>query len=318
MNKLCLGIDTSNYKTSVALVDRDGHILYNLQDFLKVKEHGRGLRQSDAFYQHANRLPDILYNILDDNELRAQIGSVSVSSRPRPVKNSYMPVFNAGLGMGKVVAKALNVPLYQFSHQEGHIEAVKFYSKLKHIDNFIAFHLSGGTCEAVLSDYLNRSFHIVGGSYDISFGQVIDRIGVSLGFDFPCGEEMDHLIGDTSAYAKGKNPFTKIKVREGFFNLSGIETQGQRLIGEFKKEAVSFFLFERIAQALIEMTDSLYKTYKVGDFLFVGGVSSSTFIREYLQNNIKNSNIKMEFGKPELSSDNAVGIALLGGKKIWL
>ena len=48
---LSLGIDTSNYKTSVAVTSSEGEIIFNSQSFLKVKEGQRGLRQSEALFQ---------------------------------------------------------------------------------------------------------------------------------------------------------------------------------------------------------------------------------------------------------------------------
>ena len=147
-----LGIDTSNYKTSVALVDEDGEILANHQRFLTVKEGERGLRQSDAVFQHVNRLPEMMEQLFrkpggfDGREIAA----VSVSERPRPVEGSYMPVFMAGLAVARSTAAALGVPLYRVSHQEGHIEAVRHGTPLERSKRFISFHFSGGTTEAIL------------------------------------------------------------------------------------------------------------------------------------------------------------------------
>ena len=184
---LSLGIDTSNYKTSVAVVDAEGNILYNHQKLLEVKSGERGLRQSEALFQHVQRLPGVIEEALQSEGIRTRIGSVSVSSRPRPVDGSYMPVFTAGMGYARAVAAALDVPLQEFSHQEGHIEAVKHYSEMAELDKLICFHFSGGTTEAVLVDKHDGIFEIVGGSRDLAYGQVLDRLGVALGHAFPCG-----------------------------------------------------------------------------------------------------------------------------------
>ena len=49
-SKLVLGIDTSNYKTSVAVIDREQQIVCDIRNFLKVKQGEKGLRQSDALF----------------------------------------------------------------------------------------------------------------------------------------------------------------------------------------------------------------------------------------------------------------------------
>ncbi len=312
--KLSLGIDTSNYKTSVAVVDDKGNILYNSQCFLYVKEGERGLRQSDAFFQHVKKLPEIMEEVFSLPEVRENIGCISVSTRPRPIEGSYMPVFMAGEAFAKTLSYSLNVPLYEYSHQEGHVEAVKYFSSFNNTNRIATFHFSGGTTEALLVDLDNKIFEIVGGSKDLAYGQVIDRVGVSLGLQFPCGEELDEiaLFGNYN-----KKNLSKIKVNDCFVNLSGIETQAQRLIGQIPVDSLVCELFEKISESIKEMILQISKKYNIKDFLFAGGVSSSGYLRNYLRNNLP-KDINMAFGDPKLSQDNAVGIALLGGKNIWL
>lgn len=305
-----LGIDTSNYKTSVAIVSASGRILCNIQEYLEVKKGERGLRQSAALFQHINKLPELIERAFAECP-DIKISCVSVSNRPRPVEGSYMPVFNAGYSAGKMIASALNVPFYAFSHQEGHIEAVKSDSDLKESNNFISFHFSGGTTEALLVKENNIT--LVGGSKDLAFGQVLDRLGVALGLDFPCGEEMDKLIEEF--IPEEKNLLTKIKVKDGKLNLSGIETQCQRLVGKVSDRELIYMTFERLCEAICDLCTDLSKNYQTYDFLFAGGVSSSRFMRKMLNERLEYFHLC--FGNPALSTDNAVGVALLGGKKIW-
>lgn len=312
--KLALGIDTSNYKTSVAVVDEEGNILFNSQDFLYVKEGERGLRQSDAFFQHVKKLPEILEEVFSLQDVRENISCISVSTRPRPIEGSYMPVFMAGEAFARTLSSSLNIPLYEYSHQEGHIEAVKYYSKFKDVNRLATFHFSGGTTECLLVDESTNQFEIVGGSKDLAFGQVIDRIGVSLGLQFPCGEELDEI----ALFGRyNEKRLSKIKVKDCFINLSGIETQSQRLVGEIPATDLICELFDKISASILEMVIQINEKYSVNDFIFAGGVSSSGYLRNYLRNNMP-KNINIAFGEPKLSQDNAVGIALLGGKNIWL
>ena len=316
-NTLSLGIDTSNYKTSVALVNQQGEILFNHQQLLHVKKGERGLRQSDALFQHVQNLPAVFEKLFSMDgqpgleNLRQRIGAVSVSTRPRPVEGSYMPVFTAGQGYGRALAGALGVPLYEFSHQEGHIEAIRHYSELADANPLICFHFSGGTTEALLVD--GERFEIVGGSKDLAYGQVLDRIGVALGLEFPCGEALDRI-----AMASEGHPqiFTKIRVKDGYVNLSGIETQGQRLLREYPQMQLIDDLFEKLSQSIMEMTLQLSSKYSIQNFIYAGGVSCSQYMRQYLVDHLYRD-LHIVFGKSELSSDNAIGVALLGGKNLW-
>lgn len=315
-----LGIDTSNYKTSAAIVDAEGTILCDLRKLLKVKQGKRGLRQSDALFQHIENLPEMLTNALSQ-ELAGRIGAVACSSRPRPVDGSYMPVFKAGAGFAQTVAAALQVPYYTFSHQEGHIESICAYSEFRKIERFLCYHLSGGTCELLKVE--NEKIEIIGGSKDLSFGQAIDRVGVKAGMAFPAGEEMDRraITADKSSKLLKRIPSDDL-----YFNLSGIETQCSRQVEAMikqKKPAEEFSalireLFDKITEILIEISTRAAEKTSINNIMFTGGVSSSKYISDRLKDHFfKKEEMHIEFGRQELSQDNAVGIALLGGKRLW-
>ena len=308
---LSLGIDTSNYKTSAAVVNETGEILFNHQQLLKVKQGERGLRQSEALFQHVQNLPAVMEAVFAQEEIRERIGCISVSTRPRPLEGSYMPVFTAGQGYARSLAAALGVSLYEVSHQEGHIEAIRHYSELKDANPLICFHFSGGTTEAILVD--GSKSEIVGGSRDLAYGQVLDRIGVAMGMAFPAGEAMDRIAENGR---KHPSIFTKIKVQDGYVNLSGIETQGQRMFADYPQEEVLDDLFEKLSASVLEMTLQLSEKYNINNFIYAGGVSCSQYMRQYLMNRLTGK-LNIAFGRSELSSDNAVGVALLGGKHIW-
>ncbi len=323
MLRLSLGIDTSNYKTSVALVTEQGDIICNLRKFLDVKKGERGLRQSVALFQHVNNLPKLFRQAFD--EFRgldgpAEISCISVSDRPRPIEGSYMPCFLAGLSAAETLAASLNVPCLTFSHQEGHIEAVRSGSSLENANSFLSFHFSGGTTEALFAEECENGLHLLqtGGSRDIAFGQVLDRVGVYLGMEFPCGEELDRLALSAGAVRVKENPLPRIRCLDGYINLSGIETRCRRMIETHSvtdREQFAAMLFTRIGQAVADMCSQLSAKYHTDDMLLAGGVSSSRFIRDYLIRALPHC--RLCFGSPELSADNAVGIALLGGKHLW-
>ncbi len=304
MKKTYLGIDTSNYRTSVALIDEDGSILYNHRELLAVPEGKRGLRQSEAFFQHVQRLPEAIEPAM---KFRDSLSGIGVSTRPRPREGSYMPCFTAGTACARELASALNVPLTETSHQEGHIMAVKFFSELKDSDDPVFFHFSGGTTEAVLGN------EIIGGTKDLAYGQVLDRIGVRLGYGFPAGEVLDKM----ALKALGKTDLLKpVKADGCYINLSGIETQAQRAIDQSEKDEMfvtaDFIreLMDRLTDSIIGMVSRISGEYNKSDFIFAGGVSSSVYIRNRLASELP-ANIRAVFGSNELSGDNAVGTALI-------
>lgn len=293
-----LGIDTSNYTTSVAAV---GDVFVNERKIIDIKEGMRGIRQSDGVFVHLKELPELFGKL--DIDMKS-VSAVGVSTRPRNVEGSYMPVFLSGESFAKVIAKSLNVPLLSYSHQDGHIMAgILSQNAYELLDEpFLAVHMSGGTTEILECEYKDNHFavKIVGGTKDISAGQLIDRLGVALGMKFPCGKELDKL-----SLSCGVKPMNfKTSVKDGYINFSGIETKLLSMTdtedaGLLAKSALAF-----IGKSLKEAIN-FHKPKKV---LFVGGVVSNTMLREYFKNEIEGETY---FATAELSCDNAVGIAEL-------
>jgi len=314
-DKYILGIDTSNYKTSVAVVDDNQSIVCDIRRFLNVKQGEKGLRQSDALFQHVKNLPELIEEVR--NNFSYNISAIAYSSKPRPVDGSYMPVFLAGESLAKSMAAALDVPVYDFSHQEGHIEAIKAYSHFSNEEQLLACHFSGGTSELlkVTQNHKGYDIEIIGGSRDISFGQVLDRAGVMLGFEFPAGERMDKIALSADNSSRSLTP---IKVKDAFLNLSGIDTQIKRTLENNENRTINYSfireIFENIADAMFKMVVQGAEITNNSKVLMAGGVCSSLFIKNILTNKFSESGIQAAFDETGLSQDNAVGTALLGGK----
>ena len=300
---MILGIDTSNYTTSIALFD--GENIISKRQLLPVKEGNRGLRQSDALFHHVKQLPMLFEQINFDDK---KIDAVSVSVSPRNAEGSYMPVFLAGENFGRSIASVLNVPLYSFSHQEGHIMSGLYSADASNLLNkpFISVHLSGGTTEILYTCYNNNRFDtkIIGKTLDISVGQLIDRVGVDLGFGFPCGKEVDAMS------LKSENPvILPVSVKNGDINFSGAETKCKDFYKTSDKSDICKGVLLCIAKSLTKSINHCLSQYKADSVLFVGGVASNTLLRDYLKENIHADSI---FASKDLSTDNAVGTAILG------
>lgn len=316
--KYFLGIDTSNYRTSAAICDENEVPIKNVRRLLYVKDGERGLRQSDALFSHVKALPEIM------KEIGAfPLHAVGYSKTPRDCEGSYMPCFLAGEAVATGISELLGVPLYPFSHQAGHLSAA-IYScnnpkvsesdisandaapkdvangKISEDGKFIAFHLSGGTTEALLYD--NGKITLLGGTLDINAGQLIDRVGVAMGMGFPCGEEMERLAEGIPT-VKG----IKICVKGLKCNLSGIENQAiDRLRKGGSHAEVSAFTLDAVLKTLDKLTENVREAYPDLPILYAGGVMSCKRLQKAL-----GKRKKCYFATPELSGDNAVGTALL-------
>lgn len=299
-----LGIDSSNYRSSAAVIDENLNFL-SKRKLLPVDLGERGLRQSDAVFAHTKQLPTILKEVLSSIS-STDIKCIGVSDRPRRFKDSYMPCFLTGLGLAEVLSAALKVPLFKFSHQEGHIAAALLSANRLDLlgRKFIAFHVSGGTTEALLVSPAEIGFktEIIAKTLDLHLGQVIDRVGVKLGLAFPSGEELEKLamVGTVSK---------KIKpcIKGCDCALSGVENICEKMIaaGENKEDIAAFTLMFA-AETLCQMTVKIKEKYEDLPIVYSGGVMADNIIKNKLKT-ITNA----DFASVELSGDNAVGVALL-------
>ena len=310
MRDLVLGLDTSNYTTSVAVTDaQTKEILADERILLTLKPGEKGLRQSDALFQHWNNLPVLLERVLP--QYGSEITAVAASDKPRAQEGSYMPVFTAGVNAARMLAAQIGAQLLYCSHQEGHIRAAAHLSGVDPDagEPLLAAHLSGGTLELVLRN-ADGSCEVAGGTKDISYGQLLDRMGVELSYPFPAGKSIDDLACSYTPEGR-KNPFSRVFVQKTYLSLSGLETQLKSAILDsgLTKEATAYFAMERIAESFCTITDEALAQTGASCLLVTGGVACSRFLRNYCKDK------KYVFGDARLCSDNAVGVSLFGGAR---
>lgn len=304
-----LGIDTSNYTTSAALYCPESGIIQR-KKLLPVRSGACGLRQSDAVFHHTRQLPEMMESLLADFD--GEICAVGVSSRPRDQEGSYMPCFTVGESAARILSAVLKVPLYRFSHQSGHIAAAAFSAGCTDLLNrtFLAFHVSGGTTEAVLvhpDPQRKSSFaaRIVGKTLDLNAGQLIDRVGVMMGLDFPCGRALEQYALNSQASVK-----VRATLKGCDCCLSGIENQCRRAYENgMSKEDTALLCLRYVEVTLDRMCEALQKEYGKLPVLFAGGVMSNGLIRKSLS-----QKYGAFFAEPAFSADNAAGVAFLCGR----
>jgi len=302
-----VGFDTSNYTTSAAVCSLDGEVIANIKAPLPVKDGACGLRQSDAVFAHIKNIPAVTAQ-LREAIAPHRVLAVGCSARPRDAQDSYMPCFLSGVAAAHSFASALGVPLYDFSHQSGHVMAAIYSAGVSSEmmqQRFAAFHVSGGTTEMLLIDPRKDGFDVelVGGTEDLNAGQAIDRIGVMMGLSFPCGKEIERLAEENER----KLPRSRVSVREGRCNLSGLQNIAERLWAETADPAaVSAYTLAFIGDTLCEMTRQLDASFGELPIIYAGGVMSNLYLQKRLAER-RNT----YFALPQYSADNAAGVSLL-------
>lgn len=308
-----LGLDTSNYTTSAAVFD--GATGVNAGKLLEVPAGGLGLRQSEALFQHVKALPDRMAELERAMHLGERpagwlkgVSAVAASTRPRAVEGSYMPCFLAGESLGRSLASTLGVPFFPVSHQQGHLAAAAWSAgRMELLDApFLAWHLSGGTTELLLVEPEGPNVRAkrIGGTTDISAGQLIDRTGVLLGLDFPCGRALDALSRESDG-----TDFFRVKLNGPEFSLSGVENQVKALVEKGTAPAdIARFALNTVCDAVRRCTETAGREHPGLPVLCAGGVASNSRLREALSGAL--------FAEPRYSTDNAMGAAILACRMV--
>jgi N6-L-threonylcarbamoyladenine synthase len=304
---MIVGIDTSCYTTSLAIINESGQVFLDSRILLQVQPGEKGLRQSTAVFQHLQNLP----KLIDQSFSGISVAAVAASVYPRPMPNSYLPVFKVGASFGETLSKLLGVPFIATSHQEGHIRA-GFDSNYGFKDqDFLAWHISGGTTELLLvkpkkSGY---SIEIAGGTSDLQVGQFVDRVGVALGLNFPAGPYLEKMALEARSYSQSLPVVTKGLT----ISFSGPATAALKLIDSgIDGPDLARGVFRCIGKSLLQVTTRAVNDYHINRVMLVGGVASNQIIRDYLVNEGSGLDVKYAFARKELSSDNAVGVGLIG------
>ncbi|MGN0792918.1 MAG: hypothetical protein ACI4MG_00415 [Aristaeellaceae bacterium] len=313
MKRVVIGVDTSCYTTSVAAVTVEGEVLASCRKLLPVPQGERGLRQSEAVFVHVRQLPE-RFEELAPFVRDSRIAAVCVSRTPRDDADSYMPVFHAGDAQARGLAAMLGVPCFATTHQRGHIAAAKVDSGIREGD-LLAVHLSGGTTEML--SLVGDELTLLGGTLDLHAGQVVDRTGVALGLPFPAGPHLEKLA--VRGHSEARLPMT---TRNGGMSchLSGAETQVQRWIRQetLPREDIAREVYDLLARTVARMVCAGAEKTGIDQALLAGGVASSALFREMVRERIykRDKTLRVCFGRPEYSGDNAVGVALIGARRL--
>ena len=302
---ITLGIDTSNYATSVALVDNCTHkVIFSEKRFLPVEEGKIGLRQQQALFEHIRNLT----NIFSSFEV-ADIGAVGVSVRPKDEEGSYMPCFLAGKMSAYSIGGNMNIPVIEASHQTGHLTSALFDVNREELfgETLMMLHVSGGTTDILLAED-GKVIKTIGSSLDLFAGQAVDRLGVKLGFPFPAGVYVSQLAEQCDEKIR-----TKISVKGCNCNLSGLENQCDKLLAQgYSKEYVCKYCLTFVADTIVKMIENARLEYGNLPLVLAGGVMSSTVIKKIITEKLPDA----IFVKPEFSSDNAIGVAVNAYRKV--
>ena len=146
---------------------------------------------------------------------------------------------------------------------------------------------------------------LLGGTSDISAGQLIDRTGVLLGLEFPAGRAVDHLARE------GNDSRFSVKLDNFTFSLSGMENKVKTMAEQGAEKAdIARFALLTVADVVKRTTLAALEQYPGLSVLCSGGVASNTLLRQVMEP------LGAVFAQPRFSTDNAIGTAILTWRSV--
>ena len=309
-----LGIESSCDDTSAAVI-KDAKILSNIVTNQEVHQKYGGVVPELASRAHQQNIVPVVNQALKiANNSKDQIDAIAFTRGP-----GLMGSLLVGTSFAKSLSMALEVPLIEVNHMQGHILA-HFIDEGQQFPEFpfLCLTVSGGHAQIVLvKDYFDME--VLGETIDDAAGEAFDKSAKILGLPYPGGPLIDK-------YSKQGNPkafkFTKPKVGDLEFSFSGLKSNILQLIQREEKKDADFIeknlvdlcssIQSTIVSILLEKIDNAVKHTGISQIAIAGGVSANSGLREALLERENSHKWKVYIPKFEYCTDNAAMIAVAG------
>lgn len=311
MSKIILAIESSCDETAVAII-KDEELLANIVS-TQIEVHTKygGVMPEIASRLHCENIAIVLKEALDKAQIKLEdISAVAVTRGP-----GLIGALHVGIQAAKTIALLYNKPLIPVHHLAGHIYANEYVKPLKF--PLLAIVVSGGNTELVIMrDHLN--FEIIGETKDDAVGECYDKVARVMGLPYPGGIPIDK-------YAKeGKHTYVlprPLHDKSYDFSYSGLKTSVINLAHNLEQKGESINIpdlccsFQETAIGMIlEKALRAVKEYKVKQVVLAGGVSANSYLREQIQEQLKNSNVEVVIPPMWCCTDNAAMIAKVASR----
>lgn len=302
---LVLGIETSCDDTSLALVDRSGHVVAE-QTINQIEIHSGygGVYPELASRAHVHALMPAVKNVLDQADIRGRdLRAIGVTRGPGLIGSLL-----AGINFAAGLAAGWGVPIYGINHLRGHLRSVDLEVKRLDYPAMVLLVSGGHTFLSYLED--QNSIRLLGSTRDDSVGESYDKVARMMGLGFPGGPAIDRLAKGGKATVRFPRPL----IREGYeFSFSGLKSAVARHL-EQNPEADHADICASFVEACIDvlMTKSrrALEEFPSRSFAIVGGVAASPQIRERAAATANAAGAELCLPPLKWAADNGAMIAL--------
>ena len=308
-----LGIESSCDDTSAAVI-KDAKILSNIVANQDVHQEYGGVVPELASRAHQQNIVPVVNQALKiANISKAQVDAIAFTRGP-----GLMGSLLVGTSFAKSFALALNVPLIDVNHMQGHIMA-HFIDEGQEMPEFpfLCLTVSGGHTQIVLIED-HFKMEVIGETIDDAAGEAFDKSAKILGLQYPGGPLIDKYAqqGNSKAFK-----FTKPRVKDLEFSFSGLKSNILQLIQREQKKDPDFIeknlidlcasIQHTIIEILLEKVNNAVKHTGITRIAIAGGVSANSGLRAALKDREESHKWTVYIPKFEYCTDNAQTLVLL-------
>lgn len=328
---IILGIESSCDDTSCAIL-KNGVVLSNITANQAIHEKYGGVIPELASRDHQKNIIPVVHEALKKaNITLQQINAIAITRGPG-LSGSLL----VGLSFAKSLSLALQIPIIEVNHMQGHILAhfIKEEQNLQNAESnlqntntklktapsfpFICLTVSGGHTQIVkINDYLN--FELIAETEDDAVGEAFDKAAKILGLPYPGGPMIDKLAqnGDSKKYK-----FPTPQLKNNNYSFSGIKTsflyfiqENTKLNSNFINENIHDICASYQTHLISYLLKNLQKVcveHKIKQVAIAGGVSANSELRKQLLLLGEKQKWQVYIPKFEFCTDNAAMIAITG------
>ena len=312
-----LGIESSCDDTSAAVL-KNGVILSNVTASQDVHRAYGGVVPELASRAHQQNIVPVV----DQAIKRAGITKEKLSAVAYTRGPGLMGSLLVGVNFAKGFARALNIPLLDVNHLQGHVLA--HFIKESDDDTsapplpFICLLVSGGNSQIVQVNAYN-DIKVLGQTIDDAAGEAIDKCSKVMGLGYPGGPVIDKLArqGNPHAYR-----FAEPQVAGFDYSFSGLKTSFLYHLRDWVNEDPDFVehhkndlaasLEHTIVDILMKKLRLAVKATGITHVAVAGGVSANNGLRNAFHEHARKYGWTIYIPKFSYTTDNAAMIAIVG------
>lgn len=309
-----LAIESSCDDTSCALL-KDTQVLANKTAGQEIHRLYGGVVPELASRDHQKNIVPVVEAVLAESGKKLdELDAIAVTRGP-----GLMGSLLVGLSFAKSLSLALQRPLIEVNHMQGHILAhfIDSTEQKKPSFPFICLTVSGGHTQLVRVNQA-LDFELLGETIDDAMGEAFDKAAKILGLPYPGGPLIDQLAakGDSTRFV-----FASPKTEGYNYSFSGIKTSFLYFVQNAVQKDKDFVAKNlndicasyqtHLVNVVLKNVKKVFKEYSFQHFAIAGGVSANSELRRKVKELENELGIQTYIPEFQYCTDNAamIGIA---------